>query len=58
MEDNKTLASAHKPIKVLDGIPMLIVCIIVVVALYLLGITGVFSSNLMRYLMNIFLYML
>ena len=56
MEDKKTLASAHKPIKVLDGIPMLIVCIIVVVALYVLSITGVFSSNLMRYLMNIFLY--
>ena len=56
MEDNKTLASAHKPIKVLDGIPMLIICIIIVAALYLLGITGVFSSNLMRYLMNIFLY--
>lgn len=56
MEDNKTLASAHKPIKVLDGIPMLIVCIVVVVMLYVFGITGVFSSNLMRYLMNIFLY--
>jgi branched-chain amino acid transport system permease protein len=56
MEDNKTLASAHKPIKVLDGIPMLVVCIIVIVALYVLGITGIFSSNLMRYLMNIFLY--
>lgn len=56
MGDNNTLASAHKPIKVLDGIPMLIVCIIIIAALYILGITGVFSSNLMRYLMNIFLY--
>ena len=56
MEDNKTLASAHKPIKVLDGIPMLIVCIVVIVALYVCGFTGLFSSNLMRYLMNIFLY--
>jgi len=56
MEDNKTLASAHKPIKVLDGIPMLIVCIVIIVALYVCGITGIFSSNLMRYLMNIFLY--
>ncbi len=56
MEDNKTLASAHKPIKVLDGVPMLIVCIVIIVALYVCGFTGLFSSNLMRYLMNIFLY--
>ena len=56
MEENKTLASVRKPIKVLDGIPMLIICIIVVAALYLLSITGVFSSNTMRYLMKIFLY--
>ena len=32
--ENNTLASAHKPIKVLDGIPMLIICIILVVAFY------------------------
>ena len=56
MGGNKTLASAHKPIKVLDGIPMLVICIVIVVALYTLGITKVFSSNMMRYLMNIFLY--
>lgn len=56
MGDNKTLASAHKPIKVLDGVPMLIVCIIIVAALYILSFTGVFSSNTMRYLMKIFLY--
>ena len=56
MEKNQTLASAHKPIKVLDGIPMLIVCAIVVAALYILSITGIFTSNTMRYLMKIFLY--
>jgi branched-chain amino acid transport system permease protein len=56
MENNNALASAHKPIKVLDGVPMLIVCAIIVVALYVLGITGIFSSNLMRYLLKIFLY--
>ncbi len=56
MEDNKSLVSVHKPIKVLDGVPMLIICAVVVVALYVLGITGVFSNNLMRYLLKIFLY--
>ena len=56
MEDNKSLVSVHKPIKVLDGVPMLIICAVVVVALYVLGITGIFSNNLMRYLLKIFLY--
>ena len=45
MEENKSLASAHKSIKVADGIPMLIICAVIVVALYVLGITGIFSSN-------------
>ncbi|MCF0143238.1 MAG: branched-chain amino acid ABC transporter permease [Parasporobacterium sp.] len=52
----KSLASAHKPIKVLDGVPMLIVCAVLVVALYALGIFNVFPSNTMRYLLKIFLY--
>ena len=56
MENNKSIASAHKPIKVLDGIPMLIVCAVIVVALYVLGITGIFSNNIMRYILNILLY--
>ena len=56
MGDNKSLASVRKPIKVLDGIPMLIVCIVIVAALYIFSLTGVFSSNTMRYLMKIFLY--
>ena len=56
MEENKSLASAHKSIKVADGIPMLIICAVIVVALYVLGITGIFSSNVMRYLLKIFLY--
>ena len=54
--ENKSLASARKPIKVLDGVPMLIVCIIIIAALYICNFTGVFSSNIMRYLMKIFLY--
>ncbi len=56
MENNKSIASTHKPIKVLDGIPMLIVCAVIVVALYVLGITGIFSNNIMRYILNILLY--
>ena len=55
MEKN-TLASVRKPIKVLDGIPMLIVCIVICSALYILGGTGVFSNNTLRYLFKIFLY--
>jgi len=54
--ENKSLVSARKPIKVLDGIPMLVICIIIVAALYICNFTGVFSSNTMRYLMKIFLY--
>lgn len=54
--ENNTLASVRKPIKVLDGIPMLIVCIVICVALYILGITGIFSNNVLRYLFKIFLY--
>jgi len=56
MANDKTIAFAHKPVKVLDGIPMLIICLIVVAALYILGITGSFSGNAMRYLLRIFLY--
>ncbi len=47
-------ASARKSVKVLDGVPMLIACAIIVVALYVLGF--VFSSNIQRYLLKIFLY--
>lgn len=49
-------ASARKPVKVLDGIPMLIVCAVIVVALFVLGAFGILSSNAMRYLLKIFLY--
>ena len=54
--DNKGLTPLHKPIKVLDGMPMLIICIVIVVILYLGGITGIFSGNIQRYLLKIFLY--
>lgn len=56
MGTTKNTISIHKPTKVLDGIVMLVVCAAIVAALYALGITGVFSNNLMRYLMKIFLY--
>lgn len=54
--DNKSLAAAHKPTKVLDGLPMLIVCVIIVAFLYIAGASGLVSSNAMRYLLKIFLY--
>ena len=54
--ETKSLASAHKPIKVLDGLVMWIVCAVVVVALYALGVTGALPNNTMRYLFKIFLY--
>ena len=54
--ENKTLASSRKPIKVLDGLPLLIILGVIVLALYLLGATGVFAKNTMRYLFKIFLY--
>ena len=49
-------ATLHKPVKILDGIVMLIICIVICVALYVLGITKTFSNNTMRYMFKIFLY--
>lgn len=49
-------AALRKPIKILDGIPMLIICIVICIALYILGITKTFSNNTMRYMFKIFLY--
>ncbi|MBO7729324.1 MAG: branched-chain amino acid ABC transporter permease [Lachnospiraceae bacterium] len=54
MKDNTT--TLHKPVKILDGIVMLIICIVICVALYVLGITKTFSNNTMRYMFKIFLY--
>lgn len=54
--ENKSLASAHKPIKVLDGTVMWIICAVVIVVFYALGFSGVLSNNNMRYLFKIFLY--
>ncbi len=54
MKENTT--TLHKPIKILDGLPMLIICIVICVALYILGITKTFSNNTMRYMFKIFLY--
>lgn len=49
-------ATLHKPVKILDGIPMLIICAVVFVVLLVLGMTKTFSNNTMRYLFKIFLY--
>ncbi|MCQ2529783.1 MAG: branched-chain amino acid ABC transporter permease [Lachnospiraceae bacterium] len=54
MENNGI--ALRKPVKILDGIPMLIICIVICIALYILGITKTFSNNTMRYLLKIFLY--
>lgn len=52
----KMNTSTGRPIRVLDGIPMLIVIIVIVAILYLGGLTGLFSSNTQRYLLKILLY--
>ena len=49
-------ATLHKPVKILDGIVMLIICVVVFVVLLILGMTKTFSNNTMRYLFKIFLY--
>lgn len=54
--NNKSLASTHKATKVADGIPMLIICAVIVAFLYIAGVSNIFSSNIMRYLLKIFLY--
>lgn len=54
--ENNSLASARKPVRVLDGTPMFIVCAIVLVVLVVIGATGVLSNNGLRYLFKIFLY--
>lgn len=56
MMENKNMIATHKPTKVLDGLPMLIVCVVIVAVLYIAGGAGIFSSNIMRYLLKIFLY--
>ena len=43
-------------IRVLDSIPMFIVCITVVFVLYFLCFTGLASNNAMRYMIQMFLY--
>lgn len=45
-----------KPVKVLDSLPLLIVCIAVVSSLYVVCFTGIASNNAMRYMIQIFLY--
>ena len=50
----KSDTSIRKPVKVLGGWPMLIVCIVRVVALVILGFAG--SNNIRRILIKVFLY--
>jgi len=54
MENKET--SLRKPVKVLDGLPMFIICVVICIALYVLGGAKIFSNNTMRYLFKIFLY--
>ena len=50
----KSDTSIRKPVKVLGGWPMLIICIVLVVALVILGFAG--SNNIRRILIKVFLY--
>lgn len=52
----KKLNPSSRPVKVLDGLPMLIIIIAVVAFLYIGGMTGLFTSNTQRYLLKIVLY--
>lgn len=45
-------------VRVLDSLPVLFVCIGVVIALYLVCLTGLASKNAMRYMVQIFLYII
>lgn len=51
---NRRLKSSNT--RVLDSLPMLIVCIAVVCVLYVVCMTKVASNNAMRYMIQIFLY--
>lgn len=50
----KTDTSAHKQIRVFDGIPMLIVAVVLVVVLAIIGFVG--SNNIRRILIQMFIY--
>ena len=50
----KSIASDRKQVKIFDGIPMLIVAVVLVVALAVLGFAG--SNNIRRILIKVFIY--
>ena len=50
----KSDTSIRKPVKVIGGWPLLIACIVIVVALVVLGFVG--SNNIRRILIKVFLY--
>lgn len=52
----KRTVSAARPLRVLDGMPMLFVILAIVAFLYIGGFAGLFSSNTQRYLLKILLY--
>lgn len=52
--ENRRLKSGN--IKVLDSIPMLIICIALVCAMYFICVTSLVSNNAMRYMIQVFLY--
>lgn len=54
---NKISPAKHHS-RVLDSMPMLIGCIVVIAALYGVCISGIASNNVMRYMIQIFLYII
>lgn len=55
MHNEQCACNTPKKIRVLDGIPLIICAVVIVALLYILGGT-VFSSNTLRYLLKILLY--
>jgi branched-chain amino acid transport system permease protein len=55
-KNTKAASSDKGQVRVMSGATSLIICAVIVAALYILGITGVFNSNTQRYLLKIFLY--
>ena len=54
---NKISTSRHHS-RVLDSLPLLIVCCVIVAVLYGICISGIATNNVMRYMIQIFLYII
>lgn len=48
--------SERSKVRVVDSLPVLIGCVVLVLALYVVCLTGIASNNAMRYMIQIFLY--